>query len=284
MIVDKINGYLSQENLSLNEALRYEVEKLAGVAFRRQFQFTENNERKAGVIRLSSAGKCARQLAYQYHGYEPDGKELDSRAKVVFFMGDLTELMIISLAKLAGCNVIATGLNQMSLSITIDGVEIEGHPDGLLSADRKFRLIEVKSMPKLRFERFEKGVIDETYLAQVNIYLEALGLDECIMVALNKDSGVLGERLIKKDPRIVAFVRGNIHKVLKSTKENLPPRAFQPDEKGFYPWNCLYCPYWKVCLPNAERVLVGKSYKLREKGIVNRKGAHSSVLKDKKVV
>lgn len=264
MIVDKILQYLNQEGKTLDEALRYEVEKLAGVSFKRQFMTEENGVSK-GVLRLSSAGKCARQLAYGYHGFEKKGKEIDARAKIIFFQGDLVELMLASIAKLSGCNLVATGLNQATVDFQVNGTTIKGHTDGLLIEPGEIFLAEFKSMSSYAFERFQEGYIDESYIAQYNTYLDAAGINRCVFVGLNKDSGVLHEMVIQKDPAIVTKARENLLTVIKSTVEALPERRFSPDEKKYLPWNCLYCQFWGHCWPNAEKVLVRNSYKLKEK-------------------
>lgn len=264
MIVDKILTYLSQEGKTLDEVLKYEVEKLAGVSFKRQFMTEENGVSK-GVLRLSSAGKCARQLAYGYHGFEKKGKEIDARAKIIFFQGDLVELMLASIAKLSGCNLAATGLHQATVDLPVNGGFIKGHTDGLLIEPGEILLAEFKSMSSYAFERFQEGYIDDSYIAQYNSYMAALGLKRCVFVGLNKDSGVLHEMVIHRDEEIVEKCRQNLLTVIKSTPENLPPRAFAPDEKGITPWNCLYCSYWGHCWPGAEKVLVRNSYKLKVK-------------------
>lgn len=266
MIVEKIYEYLSQENKSLNEALRYEVEKMAGAAFKRQFMETREIE-LAKKLRLSSAGKCARQLAYGFHGYDVKGKEIDARSKLIFWTGDLVEMTVSCLAKIAGCKLAFSGLHQLRISIAIGDNIVEGHPDGLLIDDGQVYLVEIKSMSSYSFEKFERGEIEESYLAQVNAYMDALQVDKCIFVALNKENGVLHEMILDRDPMIVTHLKANLLSVLNSTKEKLPlpPSQYYPDAKGNYPWQCLYCAYWGHCRPNAEKVLVGKSYKLREK-------------------
>ena len=264
MIVDRINRYLSSNETILNDSVRYDVEKMAGVSFRRQFM--ENSEREhKGKLYLSGAGKCARQLAYGYHGFEPRGKKVDSRSKIVFFMGDLVEFMIIPLAKLAGCNLVATGLQQTTVSFKANGEMVYGHPDGLLIEPEENFLVEIKSMSSYGFDKFQDGDIDDSYLAQVNCYLEGTNLKRCVMVAVNKDSGVLHEQIVTKDNAIVEACRLNLKNVLNSSPGLLPDPKYQKDEKGFYPWQCLYCAYWGHCRTNAEEVLVKNSYKLKEK-------------------
>ncbi len=262
MIVEKINQYLSDAS-KVDEGLRYEIEKLAGVAFKRQFM--TDREDTGYTLRLSSAGKCPRQLAYNYHGFEKKGKEIDSRAKIVFFQGDLVEMMIVALAKLSGCTRTATGFSQIKVDFLLnDELIIHGHPDGLLIYNGIY-LIECKSMSSYGFTKFTMGQVDESYLVQINVYLEALQLDKCVLVGMNKDSGVLHEMIITKDKKTVEWARKNLLSVIQSTKEKLPQPLFGANEKGIYPWQCLYCSHWGHCKSNAEKVLMGKAYKLKEK-------------------
>ena len=265
MIVDKVNKYLSSNNLISDESISYEVARLSSWVFKRQFMGSKEDDGQ-GKIYLSGAGKCARQLAYAYHGIEKKGKEMDSRSKIVFFQGDLTELMIVSIAKLAGCNIIATGLNQGVVKFPVNGREVEGHPDGLLLESGEILLVELKSMSSYGFKDFQGGVIDENYLAQVNCYMEALDIRRCVFIGLNKDSGVLHEMVLTKDEAIVKNCRENLLSVLNSTKEKLPKPKFKANEKtGFLPWQCRYCSHFGICKPNAKLVLVGNAYKLCEK-------------------
>lgn len=263
MIADKISEYLSDTNSTVNEHLAYQIEKLAGFAFRRQFM-TEASDR-TGILSLSGAGKCPRQLAYGYLGFEKNGKEIDGRGRITFFQGDLVELTLMTLARLAGCPIVGTGFNQITVSVPINDKVIEGHPDGFLISSDMTRLVECKSMSSFAFERFENEEIDNAYYAQINMYLEATNLDECVMIAMNKDNAVVKERIVYRDPLIINKIKENMAKVLIATKDTMPapPEELRPDGKGYYPWNCLYCAYWGHCRVGAQRVLVGKSYKLK---------------------
>ena len=258
MIVDRINSYLTKERVSVPEWIVRHVEKSAGAAFARQFG--EDQESKGG-IRLSSIGRCLRQQAYKVLGVPADGKEIDSRSRMVFFQGDLIEVAIVQLARLSGCRIVACGSDQ----IVVDIEGVQGHPDGIIFEDRESFLFEAKSMSSYGFEEFEKGFLDEGYRYQCNAYMDALGLEKTIVVALNKDAGVLGEQIIPMEASIVADIHKRIETLKAVTAETLPERPYAPNEKRFYPWMCLYCSHHHVCLPNAEKVLVGKSYKLKEK-------------------
>jgi hypothetical protein len=265
MIVDKINKYLSENEYISDKNARYTVEKLAGWSFERQFMTNSERENK-GKLYMSSLGKCPRQLAYGFHGVEKSGRGMDGRSKMVFFQGDVSELTIVNLAKLAGCNLVATGLDQITVSMTIDGFVIQGHPDGILYDNGKAYLFECKSMSSFSFKAFEKdGTIDKTYKTQLSLYCSSLGLDTAILVALNKDNGVLAEHTFTKDESLLADCKKNISAVLASTADKLPEPMYQCNEKGVYPWQCNYCSWFRKCRPTAEQVLVGKNYQLREK-------------------
>ena len=262
MLVDKINKYLNSKELTINEYIKYEIEKLAGYTFQRQFM--EDNESKSGVLRLSQSGKCARQLAYKYHGFEPKGKEIDGRAKIIFWMGDLVEMIVTELARLAGVPLLATGFRQLTVKFPIDEIVITGHPDGIIMDNGELILLEVKSMSDYGFRNFEKGIINEGYIAQTNSYMDVLKIKKCLFVAINKNNGVMEEKLTKYNPKIVKETIKSFRDVINSTKEDLPPRKHNPDKKGKLPWQCLYCSYWGYCRPKAKKVLSGKSYKLFE--------------------
>ena len=256
MIVDKINQYLSTTGKELDAALLDEVGKLASYAFQRQFGVRE--ERVVTKPYFSSIGKCLRQQAYKLLGFEEAGKEIDSRAKMLFFQGDMVELAVVELAKVAGCNVSGTGFEQEATEWN----GLRGRPDGVVDGTH---VLEVKSMASYSFERFEQGQLEDSYRYQCNAAMESLGLAKTVIVAQNKDSGPLCEMVIEKDPAIVEDIRQRLSVLGNATKEMLPERPYAPDAKGFYPWQCRYCAFFKTCLPNAELVLVRNKYSLKEK-------------------
>lgn len=255
MIVDKIQEYLSGPGAVVPASVGMAVGNLAENSFIRQFG---ERQEKQKTIRLSGIGRCVRQQAYNVLGIEENGKQIDSRAKMIFFAGDMAEIAIVQVAKLAGCNVTDCGQDQKTVSV--DG--IDGHPDGIVHAEGQDYLLEVKSMSSFGFKEFERGSLDEGYRYQICAYMSALGLSQAIVVALNKDAGVLAEMLVSIDPVIVADIKARIKLLKGVSKENLPPQPFKPNEKGWLPWNCLYCGHWGTCWPKAQKILVSGKYKL----------------------
>jgi len=147
MIVDRICAYLNEPKQMRLDVLA-NVGELAQYSFARQFGNKEESER---TLRLSSIGQCLRKQAYNVLGFPVNGKEIDPRAKMVFFQGDMAEMAIIQLALVAGCNIKSCGLNQKD--VVIDGVV--GHPDGILETDLENYLVEVKSMSSYSFADFD---------------------------------------------------------------------------------------------------------------------------------
>lgn len=226
----------------------------------------DNEYVSKGKLRLSASGKCARALAYDFHGLTVEGKEMDARAKIIFWMGDLVEMMVISLAKLAGCPITATGLAQAKVGLPIGDIVIPGHLDGLYMGIGEIILVEVKSMSSYAYEKFEKGIVDDGYMAQFNSYMKAAGLKKVVIVAINKESGVMHELMFELNDGILALIENNFKEVLKSTPDNLPQRPYKPDAKGMWGWKCDYCKAYKTCLIDsglAVQVLKSGAYKLK---------------------
>ena len=173
------------------------------------------------------------------------------------------------------------GLNQLTVKLEAGGHVFEGHPDGIVTPDDgdmlvekdhymqhltlqpTDMLVEIKSMSSYGFREFEKGQIDETHRAQQNIYMDRLGLNKSVMVAMAKDRGVLKEIIIPKDELLVSAIKQTMEKVARSTPDNLTPRKHAPGKRSILPWNCLYCEYWKTCWPRAEIVKKGSRQVLR---------------------
>ena len=261
VIVDKINSYESEGSCS--EHLLKEIGKLTTYNFKRQFVDILVDSKG---LRLSEAGKCPRQLAYKYHGYEKNGKQIDSRGRTVFYLGDQIELMVFARAKLAGVNIMGTGFDQQTVSLKVGEHTIKGHPDGIVITDKGMMLFECKSMSSFSWKTFDKdGTIDESYLTQINVYMHCLKLNKCVLVGVNKDSGVLSEHIYEYDPEIVKSAVENLKSVLESKDANVP-RKYGPNDKGHLVWQCVYCGFYGHCWPEAEKIVSSGRYVLKVKG------------------
>lgn len=189
-------------------------------------------------LRASNSGKCARSIAYKYHGFE--GAPLNWRARLVFGLGDMVEKQCVDVMKNYGLTDM-----QKECSVTIDGVEIKGHIDGLFQG----LVVDFKSTTTFGFKNAKKGDVGD-YLHTMHFYMKALGLKQALLVYYCKEQSDLCEVLVNWDDTAWAQVEERFRKVLKSTKENLPAREYGPNAKGALPWNCTYCAFTKNCWPN----------------------------------
>jgi len=262
MIVERITEYLEGVDRVVSETLLEHVRESCAYAFSRQFMEREAGD---GRLRLSSSGHCLRKLAYALHRFEKKGKEIDARAMVNFFYGDVIELMVVNLALLAGCDLRNVGMEQMTVKTVIAGTKIEGHPDGLYIENGETYLLEIKSMNDFQFRDFEKGTIESSYLAQVNMYMETLNLTSALFIAVNKQNGVMKEQIVAYSAVLGEQLRHDLESVLISTPDNLPERLCAAGLSGKLPWQATYCPYWGHCFPEAERVVEKGRYALRIK-------------------
>lgn len=268
MIVDKINTLLAAQDRTFDETVDLELEcgfsQLCQTALHKLL-FREDKDHR-GKMFLSESGKCSRQVAYQYLGIKAKGRVIDTRSYLNFFMGDVIEALVVTLAVKAGCPLKNYGGNQQSVSIEIGGNKVTGRPDGILfDVHKGDTLLEVKSMSVFGFREFQKGGISPEYEAQVQAYMVALKLNKAIVVGVSKDLGLMHEFTMPRNVVIAVRNEENYQAVFNSEKV-FPdrPQWATPNTKGYYPWQCLYCFAWKTCLPSAKLKLVGNAYKLKE--------------------
>lgn len=198
-------------------------------------------------LRGSSAGKCARAIAYQIHGYEAE--PLSARARMVFRMGDLVEQDLVNACLSSGVDLVN---QQEEVSLIIDGVEIKGHIDGQIGST----IIDFKSTNTFRFRECKKGTVDDSYKAQMHFYMKAKGLKNALIVYYDKNTSQVCECPVDWDDAIWNQVEQRFKAVINSTKESLPGREYKLTSKGTLPWQCSYCAYNKHCWPNQETSLV----------------------------
>jgi len=146
MIVDKINSYLMDENRPLDEALLTSF-TVACRDVGKKLLFTEDRDSK-GKIYMSNSGRCVRQGAYQYLGYKVNGREIDSRSRFNFFMGDVFELGIKYLARASGVEFKTSPTEQQKLVINLGEAQVSGRPDDVLADGT---LVEYKSYNEIGY-------------------------------------------------------------------------------------------------------------------------------------
>ena len=249
-------------------------------------------------LRVSSLGKCARQLRYRKDATPVDGKERDGRSGIVFAYGDLVEGLVTALVEESlpegwtftpGNDCEARVLRVPDPSKPGHEVDIPGHIDGLLVQGNVSYLLEIKSMTTFAFQRFEREGLGpaDPYWWQVQGYMySATGMQDKLIssayiLACNKDSGQLTGCWMEPDPKFLEMLNTHLWRVMcaadtlrvtpdgktlapavKLGKKNTPIKGH-----GVLPWNCSYCPYHRACWPEAIEE-VGRSASGAPKAVI----------------
>ena len=167
-IAGRITAYLEQHEKSADaQVLQETVTRMRQVILKDLMQPRDSRAGKESNTLYS--GPCARKARLTYDGAERE--PLRSRTLLKFLLGDLVELTVLAMARLAGCHIED---NNRDLSITgTDGKAVDVHPDGRYVHDdgRQFN-IEIKSCDSKTFDRWnEQGGPDDTwgYLTQASV-------------------------------------------------------------------------------------------------------------------
>lgn len=255
MIKDKILEYLNGDHGTLDEAMADEVAKMSATGFRRQFMQPRQNVPR-GALRLSAAGTCKARLAFQLNGFPEAGKQDDAATLLRFYMGDLVEVALIGIARLAGVSILHWGSDQQRVLFDAGGIAVPGHPDGVVEGPDGLWLLDVKSMAHFSFTKFEKVPVQHdpwlrSYYLQVQSYMSAFPRQIVggIILAYDKDKSNISEQTFRPDAEALAEVRARFGAVSQSKGDEATIRKMrevEPDEKGRIT-KCEWCPYWKTC-------------------------------------
>ena len=271
MIVDKIYNYINSSGKEVNKEILEEARERFGHTIKRQFMEDDDRDRSGSIYPSQMGKKCARQLSYKYHGVEYES-DMAPRTKVKFFLGDLSELGVLALGKLAGLDL---GLSQSKLNIEVNGFKSHGYIDGLLyDNDGEPYIVEIKSKGKYGFREFEKSGFKDSpaYMTQINLYMRNLNIDKGIFLVINTDSGHLSERVVQYDQKYVDMAKDNVNTVVDSSVDDLPQRLHKINDfkwmsrKECYEVNdyrCSYCDYIDQCWGNVTTEVVSGKPKKR---------------------
>ena len=159
---------------------------------------------------------CDRRLAYQYAGI--DREPVTGRNFRIFEAGHAFEALMSRWLRLAGFDLMDVDPNTgREFEFSASGDRIRGHADGIIAGGPDIGaayplLWEAKALNAATWSdltvRGSRQAKPE-YFAQVQIYLSQLGLQACLLTALNKDSAglyhelvgiapVLGQRLVDR--------------------------------------------------------------------------------------
>jgi hypothetical protein len=228
---------------------------------------TERNGIKGGFFPMSSAGKCARQLAYLYLNY--DRPPISARTRRVFEHGSMFEDTVRYVIR---NNPYGIRLDCAEQQLRNDDPPMIGHIDGLVWCDTLDHLVdlingiepavsknesdwsqhhlELKTSAQIGFMNIVKKGMWEAqpeYIVQAQCYLHSLqdrDIQDTWFIVENKNTNnVIGQcvpYLPEKYAEIEQRIKG-IHDIIG--KGELPGQDYADPDK--YP--CSYCDYQHIC-------------------------------------
>jgi hypothetical protein len=247
-LIDDIYGVFDKETTVPPEEARAFGERLGALLSARL------GRQDKQYLRLSNLGSsCLRQLWYRVHAPEL-GEPLSGPARIKFLIGDITEAVVLFLARLAGHDV-----RDEQHEVELNGVK--GHIDAVVDDT----LVDVKSASPFSFKKFEAGLTPETdafgYLTQLGSYGKAKGHKKGAFLAVDK---VLGNLTLDKHdlPDIDYERRIEVVRDVLAAPEP-PPRAFEdkPDGKSGnrkLGVECSYCSHKDLCWPGLRTFNYGR--------------------------
>lgn len=234
LIAGKIIDYLEAQEKSVNDdVLRETVQRMRQVMVR---DLMAPRDTRAGKeSNTLYTGACARKARLTYDGAARD--PLRARTVLKFLLGDLVELSVLAMARLAGCDI-----KDNNVDLTVkgeDGVLVPVHPDGRHEDDRCVqRNVEIKSCDSRTFDAWlDQGGPDDTwgYLTQASMEIQAwreegIPMNETIFVAVSTGSrqGSIAEWIMPYDEQLVIRWHERRLAVQQETVPSIPFEA-QPE-------------------------------------------------------
>lgn len=213
----------------------------------------ERTPRKPNPMRLSSSGKCARAMAYTK--LVPDEiPPISSRGYNIFMLGDI--LHESERALIAQVAPLDWQERVVELYVDEEVGSVKGHCDGRVQLADGYALIDVKTASDSSYSRMVSQGLPEDYVAQLNAYMAATGVHRAFIWAYNKNTSERAILPVLYDEQIVADVKERFRGVHGATLDNLPPRAFEPQDemrqrkptgRQYLYWKCCYCDFTERC-------------------------------------
>ena len=209
LLADPIKAYLESQEKYVDEHILYEtVQRMRQILVKDLMQ--PRDERAGKESNTLYSGACARKARLTFDGAERE--PLKARTLLKFLLGDLVELSVLAIARLAGCHIED---NNLDLSVTgEDGKEVPVHPDGRYTAPNGSAYnVEIKSCDSRTFDAWlERGGPDDAwgYLTQASMEVSAwrqAGVPALatIFVAVSTGSrqGSIAEWIVPYDEQLV---------------------------------------------------------------------------------
>lgn len=230
LIAGRIRAYLEMHDKSMNDDVLTEtVRRMRQVIVRDLMQPRDTRTGKESNTLYS--GACARKARLTFDGAERE--PLRARTVLKFLLGDLVELSVLAMARLAGCHIED---NNIDLSVMgEDGVAVPVHPDGrYVEENGVSHNIEIKSCDSRTFDQWlAQGGPDDAwgYLTQASMEVQSwreagIPMQDTIFIAVSTGSrqGSIAEFIMPYNEQLVI---GWHERRLAARQEAVPAIPFE---------------------------------------------------------
>jgi hypothetical protein len=209
LVAPAIIRYLEQHDKCLDEQVLHEMEAMFRRSVMKQLM-QPRESRKHYESNSLYAHPCSRKARLTYDGAER--RPAQARTLLKFFLGDIVELAVLGIARLAGVDI---GMNNIDLSVQgeSDMKLVPVHPDGLLNVNGKLYNCEIKSCDSHTFDRWlaEGGPGDDWgYRTQATVEIQAwrenmLDVNETVFIAVSTGTrqGSIAEWRLPFEPKLL---------------------------------------------------------------------------------
>jgi hypothetical protein len=174
ILADKIRAYLESPDKRMDDAVLTETVRRMRQVIVRDLMVPRDT-RAGKESNTLYTGACARKARFTFDGAERD--PLRARTLLKFLLGDLVELSVLAVARLAGCHI-----EDNNIDLTVkgeDGVFVPVHPDGMYRhgpiGEDPYN-VEIKSCDSRTFDTWlDNGGPDDAwgYLTQASMEIQA---------------------------------------------------------------------------------------------------------------
>ena len=186
----------------------------------------------------SEIAGCMRKTWFSYK----NPKKTDVKLMRIFEAGNMLHEFITEVIKSEKNPEVELIKSELPIQIKEKDFIISGRIDNLVlvKIDNKLALVEVKSTKFLPKEHKKEHEI------QLQLYMKAMGIENGIILYIQKDNLETKSFNIKHDPKMADKIIERFHELHKSLTENVMPEAEAKHDKE-KEWMCGYCAWKEEC-------------------------------------
>jgi len=213
---------------------RWNEEEFWSAYYALQAVVTGEGYRRGRIIHPSTFHKdCYRRVYYELSGVEPTEEIIhDPRLQRIFDVGKFWHSYVQS-------RLFKTGrLVGAEVPVRHKGLMIDGRADGILDFDGARVLLEIKTMFGMGFNRLKKPMEDHVY--QSSVYAKILGLEQILILYINKDTCEFKEFLMEPNQDYYSEVVEGIYEIKECLRTVTVPERICSDKYCSRAHGCNY--------------------------------------------